>query len=195
VREVEQAVDLRVSNTLGIEADRTDDEDGIQIVIPAYYAGDDHAILLDVVASGPGKIAEVRVRYKDLVNLSNAVSRASLSLPAGRRPSNPLSRNVCKNILATWIAGDLAAVSKQLEGHNPDQAQASINKILERIALFVEGHPEFTDDPELARDKDMLTIYHDLLARRSEWLRDQKAHDHLINSLAYAGRVKLPPGH
>ncbi|MBW2704410.1 MAG: VWA domain-containing protein, partial [Deltaproteobacteria bacterium] len=82
VRESEHAIDQRVANTLGIKADRGDDEDGIQIVIPAYYAGDDHVVLLDVMVPGPGKVADVRLRYKDLVRLRNSVASASLDLDA-----------------------------------------------------------------------------------------------------------------
>ncbi len=66
VREAEKSIDLRLSRNLGIDADRGEDEDGIQIVIPSFYAGDAHTILLDVVAARPGPIAEVTVRYKDL---------------------------------------------------------------------------------------------------------------------------------
>ena len=54
VREAEQAIDSRLARTLGIEADRGEDEDGIQIVIPNFYAGDSHVILLDLVADQPG---------------------------------------------------------------------------------------------------------------------------------------------
>ena len=47
VREAELALDQRLARNLGIEADRGDDEEGIQIVIPSFYAGDAHVILLD----------------------------------------------------------------------------------------------------------------------------------------------------
>ncbi len=53
VREAERHIDLRMARNLGVAADRGDDEAGIQIVIPAYYADDAHIILLDVVAPGP----------------------------------------------------------------------------------------------------------------------------------------------
>jgi hypothetical protein len=53
--------------TLGIRADRGSDEDGIKIVIPAFYADDTHAILLDLVVPRPGPVLEVSAKYKDLV--------------------------------------------------------------------------------------------------------------------------------
>ena len=78
VREAEVAIDRRLARNLGIAADRGEDEEGIQIVIPNFYAGDDHVILLDLVAEGPGPLAEVTLRYKDVINQQNAVARASL---------------------------------------------------------------------------------------------------------------------
>ena len=88
VREAEKSIDLRLSRNLGIEADRGEDEDGIQVVIPSFYAGDSHTILLDVVASGPGPIAEVTARYKDLAELRNTVAKASLALPRSTASAN-----------------------------------------------------------------------------------------------------------
>src|SRR6185369_2748520 len=90
VREAERSVDLRLSRNLGIESDRGEDEDGIQVVVPVFRAGDAHVILLDVVAPGPGAVADVSVRYKDLVFLRNGVARASLTLPAGAPAAGPL---------------------------------------------------------------------------------------------------------
>jgi hypothetical protein len=58
VREAEQSIDKRLARNLGIAADRGEDEEGIQIVIPNYYAGDSHVVLLDVVAEGPGPVAQ-----------------------------------------------------------------------------------------------------------------------------------------
>ena len=103
VREAEKSIDLRLSRNLGIEADRGEDEDGIQIVIPSFYAGDAHTILLDVVAARPGPIAEVTVRYKDLAELRNTVARASLALPRSTSIDidninrGPLETNVLKS--------------------------------------------------------------------------------------------------
>ncbi|HEY7817882.1 MAG TPA: TonB family protein, partial [Vicinamibacteria bacterium] len=90
VRNQERAIDLRLARNLGIEADRGRDEDGIQIVVPAFYAGDAHSILLDVVADGPGPIVEVEARYKDLVRLENTVARAGLALFRSEEPSGAL---------------------------------------------------------------------------------------------------------
>ncbi len=194
VRQAEQAVDFKVADTLGIESDRGEDEDGIQILIPAYYAKDDHTVLLDVVASGPGKIADVRVRYKDLVNLKNAVARAGLMLPAGRRPDNPLSRNVKKNVLAHHLSRDLLQAGKMLEFGREDEARQVLTRSLSRIQELRNSHPAFADDPELARDVSVLAEYRGVISPHRQWRHNQAIRNHLVDSLAYAGRVKLPPG-
>ena len=66
VRQAEEAVDRRLAQQLGIVADRGHDDDGIQIVMPAFYAGDAHAVLLDLVVPGPGPVADVSLQMKDL---------------------------------------------------------------------------------------------------------------------------------
>lgn len=194
VRQAEQAIDFKVAETLGIESDRGDDEDGIQIVIPAFYAGDDHAVLLDVMAPGPGKIAEVRVRYKDLVNLRNAVARADLTLPAGRRPENPLSRNVQKNVLAHHLSLDLRKAGAALDYGQAEDALEVLSQSLLRIQQLRMSHPTFSDDPELARDEAVLAGYRGLVQQHDQWSNKYEIRTHLVDSLAYAGRVKLPPG-
>ena len=100
VRETERRLDRELARSLGIEADRGDDEDGIQIVIPGFHADDNHVFVLDVVAPGPGPLADVTVRYKDLVYLRNGVARATTSLARGERRAGPIEANVLKNFLA-----------------------------------------------------------------------------------------------
>jgi len=193
VREAEQAIDRRVAKTLGIEADRGEDEDGIQIVIPAYYAGDDHVVLLDVVVPGPGYVADVRVRYKDLVGLRNAVANASLSVPAGTRPDDPLTCNVRKNLLAFRMSQDLQMASEQLEKGQIGKAQQTIARASARVRRLQGRFPEFIDDPELGKDIAMLAEYVKVLSDHPNWQHNQQVRTHLIRSLAYASKVKLPP--
>lgn len=194
VRQAEQAVDRRLARTLGVQADRGGDEDGIQVVIPAFYAGDDHVILLDVVVPGPGPVADVRVRYKDLVNLDNAVARASLRLPAGGGGVNPLVLNVHKNVLAHRLSQDLLRAAEELEAGRTDGARRALARAEERIATLRARHPGLVDDPELQRDVSMLAAYRRVLEDEPAWRANPSVRRHLVLSLAYAGRVKLPPG-
>ena len=87
-RRIEQHIDRTIAAQLGIAADRDADDEGIQILIPSFYADDSHVILLDVLAERPGPVAEVSVRYKDLVFLRNGIAREQLRVPRVRRPQD-----------------------------------------------------------------------------------------------------------
>jgi len=145
VREEERSVDRRLARQLGIGADRGDDEDGIQIVIPAFYAGDTHTLLLDVVADGPGAIADVQLRYKDLVRVRNAETRASLRLRRGERDRGALERGVLRNLLAHRLAAALRDASMDVRRGNVAGARSR----LEEERLLLRALPDLvrsTDD-------------------------------------------------
>jgi TonB family protein len=191
VREAERSLDLRLAQNLGIEADRGEDEEGIQIVIPSFYAGDAHAILLDVVAPGPGPVADVTVRYKDLVRLRNGVARASLALAAGDRPPGPLERNVLKNELSLRASRALDEAGRALGAGDAARAAAR----LDSLAALLEGLPlelpALDGDPDLERDLAMLAEYRALLA--GGIAAEPGPREFLADSLRYAARRKLLP--
>ena len=143
VRQAEQSIDRRLSRNLGIISDRGDDEAGIQIVIPAFYADTSHVVMLDVVASGPGPVADVTVRYKDLVQLKNGVARANLSLDRTEHVAGPLERNVTKNLLAFHLAQSLGEASKLLKAGQPQQCEVLIREQLALLESFRNSVPGF----------------------------------------------------
>jgi TonB family protein len=167
VRADERVMDLRLAKNLGIEADRGKDEDGIQIVIPAFYAGDAHSILLDVVADGPGPIAEVTARYKDLVRLENTVSRAGLALPRTDALSGPLEISVEKDYLEFRVAEALRDASEAVDRGDTETASQTLQ---DAMAFALE------------RDRSML----------EEYLRffPQLPASYLRDSLLYASALK-----
>ncbi len=120
VREAEQSIDQRLARDLGIAANRGEDEDGIQIVIPAFYARDSHVVLLDVVAPGPGRVADVTLRYKDLVRSKNGTARARLKLGRSetvrRGATRQRLRSVLKSLLAFKVQAGLRAAADDLIG-------------------------------------------------------------------------------
>ena len=189
VREAEQAIDQRLARNLGIAADRGEDEDGIQIVIPNFYAGDSHVILLDVVAEGPGPIADVQVRYKDVVRLRNGVAEAALALDSGARAAGPLERNVLKNLVAWQLARETRRVGRLLEA-GQDQAAAghlaALRDLIRGLRLEVPG---WSGDPEFAADEAMLGDY--LAALERPAARDALQRRYLAESLRYAAFRKL----
>ena len=137
---------MRLSRNLGIEADRGEDEEGIQIVIPSFSADDTHVVLLDVVAEAPGPVADVSVRYKDLVNLKNGVSRANLSIRQSEANLGALELNVIKNFLAFKLSHTLDAAGRLLADGNARQAaqltsshQMLLAGLIQRIPGFERG--------------------------------------------------------
>jgi Ca-activated chloride channel family protein len=189
VRETEQSIDKRLARNLGIQADRGEDEEGIQIVIPSFYAGDTHVVLLDVIAENPGAIADVTLRYKDVVYLRNGVARASLTVGSSQRVSGPLERNVLKNLVAWEFARQTRQVGRSLAAGDPQQARsqlATLRELIHGLRLEIVG---WSGDPDLAADETMLGEYLTLLD--SSAIGDVAQRRYLADSLRYAAFRKL----
>ncbi len=190
-REAERSLDRRIARNLGIEADRGDDEAGIQIVLPSFYAADSHVVLLDVVAPGPGAVADVRVRYKDLVHLRNGVVSDRLSLDRGAAAPGPLERNVLKNLLASRAHDVLEQAGSSLAAGDTAEALKQLQELHDLLLGLGSELPDLEQDRDLQRDVAMLAEYVRLLDPETESRSEQLAH--LADSLRYAGRLKVLP--
>lgn len=191
VREAERSLDQRLAREMGIESDRGEDEDGIQIVIPTFAAGATHSILLDVVAPGPGPIADVTLRYKDVAFLRNGTARASLALPRGHRAPGPLENSVVSLLLARRLEDDLEAAGDELGRGDVAGARERLRRAVELRAGLPAVWPALAGDPALRADLAMLQEYRTALA--APRLAPQRRQD-LSRSLRYAARLKrLPP--
>ncbi|MDD9937477.1 MAG: hypothetical protein OXT09_27950 [Myxococcales bacterium] len=189
VREAEQSVDRRLSRNLGIEADRGEDEEGIQIVIPSFYAGDSHVILLDVVADGPGPIADVTARYKDLVQLRNGVSRASMRLPGRRLARGALQHSVLKNLVAHEVSTQLMAAADHMRGGDRRGAIRVVHGGARLVEGFTRLLPGLGRDRDLSRDLTLLSEYRRLLEHDAALAQ----RDYLNDSLRLSALLKLRP--
>lgn len=187
VREAEQSIDIRLSRNLGIKADRGEDEEGIQIIIPSFYAGDTHVVLLDVVAESSGSIADVTVRYKDLLYLKNGVARSHLYLPGGQNIVGPLERNVVKNMLALKLSQATHLASDRLSVRDVDAAITQIQTIRDLYQGMRQEMAAWNRDSELLHDEQLLNQYIALL--KSPVVNDGL--EHLADSLRYYGLKKL----
>jgi hypothetical protein len=98
VKAREVAADRQLSRTMGIQADRGEDDDGIQTVLPYFYGGDAHVVLIELWLDEPGAVAEVTLKYKDMVNLRNATAHAAVSLRAVPRPETPTELAIRRNV-------------------------------------------------------------------------------------------------
>lgn len=156
VREAEQAIDRALAARLGITSDRGDDEDGIQIVVPAFYADDSHTVLLDLVVPGPGPVADVQVRFKDLLRLGNGTLTERLALGRGSRAPGPAQRAVMTERLAHDLATALRLAAGQIERGQPAQAQATLRAARARLESARAALPELASEPALARDASLM---------------------------------------
>ena len=164
VREAERSIDQRLARSLGIQADREEDADGITIFMPAFYANDSHVILLDVVASAPGPVAEVSVSYKDLLRLRNGEAHSSLALARGTHERGPLERSVLKNLLAYELSQALDQAASRLRSGQAEDARARLAQFVELSRGVRHLMPSFASDHELSADL-ALVLRYDLALR------------------------------
>ena len=191
VREAERSIDLRLARNLGIDADRGEDEEGIQIVIPSFYSGDSHVVLLDVLVTKPGPVADVTLRYKDLVHLRNGVSRAHLSFDRGTLPRGPLEVNVLKNQLAFRLFETLEQAGEMVAVGNHEDAQVQLQDYGRLLSGLRGEVPALASDPDLLSDRSMLAEYINLLG--GEEASSESVQEQLVDSLRYAARLKILP--
>jgi hypothetical protein len=162
VREIERGMDRRLSDHLGILSDRGDDEEGIQMVIPGIYSGDKVVVLLDVVTDRPGAIAEVSLRYKDLVFLRNGSLQAQLELSAqgtAEAVRGPAQLSVLKNLMSHHFSEAVEQAATALGGRQPGTAVTILQNMHTTIGRAREALPDWSGDPDLIRDQEVLEHY------------------------------------
>ena len=131
-REVE--TDRRLSKVLGIEADRGDDDEGIQTVIPVFYGGDSHVIVLELWADKAGPVADVSVKYKDLVNLDNATARTSVTLRSGSHLASLDQRELTHNVRALEGSDVLNQAAQAIESGDTGGARQVLDRATPGLA-------------------------------------------------------------
>ena len=188
VRQSEQSLDLRLARNLGITADRGEDEDGIQIVIPNFYASDEHVILLDVVTPGTGPLIDVTARFKDLVHLENGTVRASLRLDRGSDARGPSEINVLKNHLAQRLSETLKTAGAALARGDGGTAAVRLRAHRQLLVDLPALIPGLKGDSEIETDRSLILSYLAVLDRpgitpaQQTWLAD---------SMRYASSARL----
>lgn len=185
----ERSLDSRLSRRLGIEMDRGEDDDGIQILVPSFYAGDSHVILLDLVVPGPGKVADVTIRFKDLIDLENRTIRTSFALQRTASSLGPLQLNVMKNFLAQQLSDSLKQASELVRAGNFEQAAEITEQQATLNAAFRNEFPSFQRDQDLQQNEMVLEQANSLL--RSRELRTNLAQqEYVADSLRLSGQLQ-----
>ena len=183
VREAEQAVDRTLARQLGITSDRGEDEDGIQIVVPAFYADDSHRVLLDLVVPGPGAVADVQARFKDLLRLGNGTLTERLVLSRGAAARGPAQRAVYAAWLGHEVAAALRRAARELDAGRAEAARTILSVARGRLEAETDAMPELASDPALTRDAS--------LYQRFDAALGTQPNDVLARTLRYAAHRRL----
>ncbi|MCC6621056.1 MAG: VWA domain-containing protein [Deltaproteobacteria bacterium] len=178
VKEREVATDRNLSKTLGIVSDRGEDDDGIQTVIPYFYGDDSHVILVELWVDKPGLVADVTVRYKDMVNLDNATARTSVRL--GARPEAPSreQRLIAQNVRGFMLAESLQRASNEVRRGDAGNALRALEAAR---AMAAETNP--LDQQAVDGLKNMV--------ERGAWQYDANERTNVEESLLISGQRRV----
>ncbi len=183
VREAERTLDQQLARRLGILSDREEDDDGVQIVVPAFYADDTHVLLFDLVVDGPGPVADVTAKYKDLLRLTNGESTERVALGRGPAERGPREREVLRNLLAHQLSVALRRAAREV----PTDRAAAAATIREARARILAARRELG---ALASDRDLEAQLDSCRAFEAALSADTPA-PLLADSLRYASRRLL----
>ena len=181
VREVkarEVATDRNLSRSLGVKTDRGDDDDGIQTVIPYFYGGDEHVILVELWVDKPGAVADVTLRYKDMVKLGNATARTSVRLGNTPSPETLEQLSVRHNVRGFRLADTLQQMALTLRNGTGSAVDLARNQAR---ALMASNAPA---------DKQMLRAF-EILMNDPDWTAQPQPRLLLADALELASLRRI----
>lgn len=158
-RETERAIDQQLARRLGIGADRDDDQDGIRILLPSFYSGDSHTVMLDLLVTRPGPVADVDVQFKDLVRLGNGSVSSALTLASGTSPRGPHEERVVASYIAHEVASALETAGDRVALGDWTGARASIEEARALIGAARSEVPGLRASPSVQADDALLGRY------------------------------------
>ena len=193
VRTDEKKIDRKAYEELGIRPDRQrePDEPGIKMVIPSFYRGDSHVVMLEIAVprgSGTREIAEVSLKYKDLVARSNQQARDKVSIaytPDRAEMIASVRPAVKKNLLGFQTGEALQQAASLLdEGRVAD----AVRTIDERMVVLGLAAREWRDR-DLERDGRLLDRYKTVVASlgKGPMTANGELGQYLRKSMTYAG--------
>jgi hypothetical protein len=166
-RHEEQAVDAKLYRDLGIAPDRQrDDEDGIKMLIPYFFASDSHVIMLQLQVP-PGtdrrKLADVFLKYKDLVHGRNGMDEREVVIgytQSEEQLTASISRPVKKNLLG-FMAGEALLSAAGMVQNGAYLQAAELLAAQSRLLTDASGAWK---DPDLQKDAELLGTYTSVIA-------------------------------
>jgi hypothetical protein len=193
VKTEEKKIDRKVYEELGIAANRQKEEDepGIKMLIPNFYRGDHHIVMLEIAiprGRGTRKVAEVFLKYKDLVARANREAKATVDVEyTGDRAEMiaSINRSVKKNLLGFQTGEALTDAATLISQGRIGEA---VRKLDERMVVLGLAAREWRDR-DLDRDGQLLDRYKTVLAQLRErpHLASGDFGQYLKKSLTYSG--------
>jgi Ca-activated chloride channel family protein len=193
VRAEEKKIDRKVADELGIATNRQrqPEEPGLKLLIPSFYRGDHHVVMLELdIPRGRGqrKVADVFLKYKDLVGRTNRETQTTVAIDYTARRDEMIAsvdRNVKKNLLGFQTGEALAEAAALIaRGRIAEAAR----KIDERMVVLGVAAREWRDR-DLDRDGQLLDRYKTVIAQmqRQPQMANGALGQYLKKSLTYAG--------
>jgi hypothetical protein len=193
VKTEEKKIDKKVFEELGISKNRQKDKDepGIKVLIPNFYRGDSHVVMLEVSipkGSGTRKVADVFLKYKDLVFKQNRETQATVNVdyvPDKETMIASVNKNVKKNLLGFQTGEALTEAAALIEQQRIAEA---VKRIDERMVVLGVAAREWSDK-DLDKDGKLLDRYKTVLAQlnHAPHLASGEFGQYLKKSLTYAG--------
>lgn len=193
VKAEERKIDRKVADELGIATNRQNDKDesGIKLLIPNFYRGDNHVMMMELSVPrgfGTRKIADVSVKYKDLVTNTNQEQKSTTAITYTNSRSEAIAsinRNVKKNLLGFQTGEALVQAASLIE---QGQFANAVRKLDDRMVVLGVAAREW-HDKDLDGDGKLLDRYKTVLtqAGRDRQTGDGEFGQYLKKSLTYAG--------
>ena len=192
----ERKMDQHIADELGIRANRQNapEEPGIKTLIPNFYRGDSHVVMLELaVPPGQGRrqLADVYCKYKDLVTRSNREMHTASVIaytPDRADMIASIRQRVKKNLLGFETGEALRdAASLIAQGRIAD----AMKRVDERMVVLGVAAHEW-NDRDLERDGKLLDRYKPVLAQlsRQPGLAQGEFGQYLSRSLTYNGYAR-----
>lgn len=192
VKADEKRIDKKVFEDLGIVPDRQKqkEEPGIKMLIPHFYQNDSHVIMLQVrVPKGRGsrKVADVYLKYKDLVFAKNRSEHVAVSVDYTSDKTEMVrsaQRAVVKNRLGFETGEALIQAARFIEQTN---LSAAVRTLDERMVVLGVAAKEW-NDRDLDRDGALLAQYKTVVAGLDQrFASNPELGQYLRKSLTYSG--------
>ena len=193
VKADEKRIDRKVAEELGIAANRRPetDEPGIKMLIPDFYRGDSHVVMMEIAVPrgrGSRKIAEVSMKYKDLVIKANREVRNAVAIqytPSRADMIASINRSVKKNLLGFETGEALTDAADLIAQWRVSEA---VRKVDERMTVLGVAARKWRDR-DLEGDGRLLDSYKAVLARlnANQQLACGEFGEYLRRSLMYNG--------